>query len=234
MGKRLTKMIFEEEKKKDEKNEKLMIELCECCLMFNERIYSIRLISACVPCLLKVALRKDESMEAQKEVEMSLLALSSAIYSEELRKEQYLNEITEVIQYHQEHRNLTRLADQSAWMFFIECINCDKKIESEIVNELQFSREAAKELEELEIYVEWKKNGKSMSELKEIEIIRRWYSAICFNIQKKIRTQENGRLIASMIRMCGKTKNNYRCVYFECAMVFEFILNGELVDYDDL
>ncbi|KAH7819016.1 uncharacterized protein MONOS_13270 [Monocercomonoides exilis] len=77
LSKRMKEMIIDEnEKKKEEKNEKRLIDLCECYLLLN-RWPSSEMDSIIVPCLLKVALKKDETDEAQKEVEMALLALGN-------------------------------------------------------------------------------------------------------------------------------------------------------------
>ncbi|KAH7818888.1 uncharacterized protein MONOS_1740 [Monocercomonoides exilis] len=72
---RFEKMIYEEEKKKEEKNKGLLIDLCECYLLLNSSD-SQELLTTCVPCLLKAASVKEESEEVQTEVEMALLALS--------------------------------------------------------------------------------------------------------------------------------------------------------------
>eukprot|EP00770_Monocercomonoides_exilis_P002805 MONOS_2787.1-p1 / transcript=MONOS_2787.1 / gene=MONOS_2787 / organism=Monocercomonoides_exilis_PA203 / gene_product=unspecified product / transcript_product=unspecified product / location=Mono_scaffold00060:3828-4299(+) / protein_length=111 / sequence_SO=supercontig / SO=protein_coding / is_pseudo=false len=104
-------MIFEEEEKKEEKDEKLLVDLCECNLLLGS-IFSSKLISICVPCLLKVASDKEENEEAQKEVEMALLALNNIGFCK-VEQELFLDKITEIIKYLQEHRNLTRLAYQS-------------------------------------------------------------------------------------------------------------------------
>ncbi|KAH7816339.1 uncharacterized protein MONOS_18228 [Monocercomonoides exilis] len=106
---RFEQMIADENEKKTEgKNEKLLADLCECCLLINEGISS-KLLSICVPCLLKVALRNEENEESQKEVEMALLALRRIDTFHKIEKELYFNEIKEIIQHHQEHRNLTQL-----------------------------------------------------------------------------------------------------------------------------
>eukprot|EP00770_Monocercomonoides_exilis_P002644 MONOS_2627.1-p1 / transcript=MONOS_2627.1 / gene=MONOS_2627 / organism=Monocercomonoides_exilis_PA203 / gene_product=unspecified product / transcript_product=unspecified product / location=Mono_scaffold00055:91722-92453(-) / protein_length=179 / sequence_SO=supercontig / SO=protein_coding / is_pseudo=false len=75
LNKRFEQMIIEEEKKKEERNEKLLIDLCECTVLLSNEISS-ELLSIIVTCLLKVALKKDENEETQKEVEIALLALS--------------------------------------------------------------------------------------------------------------------------------------------------------------
>eukprot|EP00770_Monocercomonoides_exilis_P002643 MONOS_2626.1-p1 / transcript=MONOS_2626.1 / gene=MONOS_2626 / organism=Monocercomonoides_exilis_PA203 / gene_product=unspecified product / transcript_product=unspecified product / location=Mono_scaffold00055:88926-89638(+) / protein_length=192 / sequence_SO=supercontig / SO=protein_coding / is_pseudo=false len=76
LNQRFKQMIIEEDKKKEERNEKLLTDLCECHLLLNRRASS-ELFSIYVPYLLKVAMNKEESEENQKEVEMALLALSN-------------------------------------------------------------------------------------------------------------------------------------------------------------
>ncbi|KAH7819689.1 uncharacterized protein MONOS_17934 [Monocercomonoides exilis] len=70
-------MIAEEEEKKEKekRNEKLLVDLCECYL-FLSCGFTHELLSVCSPCLLKAASVKEESEENQKDVEMALLALS--------------------------------------------------------------------------------------------------------------------------------------------------------------
>ncbi|KAH7816355.1 uncharacterized protein MONOS_15034 [Monocercomonoides exilis] len=133
----------------------------------------------CVPYLLKVALKKVENEEAQKEVEMALLASSSIGIFNSIKKELYLNEIKEIIQHHHEHHNLTRIAYQSAWQFFIDRFFNDKSLEEVIVNELHFPRETAKELEVLTRCIDWKKKEeeneeKGRKETKEEVVLYRW------------------------------------------------------------
>ncbi|KAH7828104.1 uncharacterized protein MONOS_17242 [Monocercomonoides exilis] len=114
LNKIFEEMIFKEEKKRKEKDEKFLVDLCECYMMLCSGFISDELFSICIPCLLKVASAKDESEEVQKEVEIALFALSSINYLNEIEQGLFLNEIKEIIQYHQEHRNLTRLAYQEA------------------------------------------------------------------------------------------------------------------------
>ncbi|KAH7831359.1 uncharacterized protein MONOS_16957 [Monocercomonoides exilis] len=77
LSKRFELLYVEEENKKQGKNEKLLIDLCECCLLLTEGCLAKETLAECVAHLLKVALKKDENEEIQKEVEMALLALSS-------------------------------------------------------------------------------------------------------------------------------------------------------------
>ncbi|KAH7830448.1 uncharacterized protein MONOS_4705 [Monocercomonoides exilis] len=114
-------------------------------LNFN---YLFCLPSTCASYFLKVSLKKEESEEIQKEVEIALFALCS-IKQQKLKRKQYLYEMKEISKCHQEHRNLTRLAYQSAWEIFVHRLRNDKSVEKVIVNELHFVREVERELEEL-------------------------------------------------------------------------------------
>ncbi|KAH7818243.1 uncharacterized protein MONOS_10833 [Monocercomonoides exilis] len=69
------KTIIEENKKKKGKNEKLLIDLCECYLLLNFSFPS-KLTSIFVSNLLRIALNKEENEEIQEEVEVALLALT--------------------------------------------------------------------------------------------------------------------------------------------------------------
>ncbi|KAH7832775.1 uncharacterized protein MONOS_6929 [Monocercomonoides exilis] len=160
------KMIIEEEKKKEEKDENYLVDLCECYLM-HLSLQPSELFSICVPCLLKFALKKEESKETQKEVEITLLALSN-IDNYELKKELFLDEIKEIIKNHQEHYNLTRLAYQSVCAFLVNRFHCDyREMEDLIVNELHLVKEATREMEELISFEEYE--GESEEEKEESE-----------------------------------------------------------------
>ncbi|KAH7818590.1 uncharacterized protein MONOS_17999 [Monocercomonoides exilis] len=67
--------------------------------------------------LLREGLKKGESEDVQKDVDLALSALGNIKLSSIMKREMYLNEITEIIKYHQAHHNLTHLAYQSAWQF---------------------------------------------------------------------------------------------------------------------
>ncbi|KAH7828472.1 uncharacterized protein MONOS_17183 [Monocercomonoides exilis] len=163
LNKIFEKMIIEEEKKKEEKDEKHLADLYECFISLSFD-FPQGLILMCVSCLLKVALKKEEDEETQKEVEMALLALSCIYSHYEIEQKQYLNEIKEIIQYHQEHHNLTRLAYLYAWEFLIFRLDTDKSLNEVIVNELYFGREARRELKELSKCVDWKRKEERRGE----------------------------------------------------------------------
>ncbi|KAH7827994.1 uncharacterized protein MONOS_17235 [Monocercomonoides exilis] len=137
---RMREMMIDENEKKKEINEKILTDLCECYLLLN-RWFSSEMDSICVPCLLKETGKKEENEVIQKEVEMVLLALSCTYKYDNVSKELYLNEIKTIIEYHQEHHNLTRLAYQSAW------------------------REVAGELEDLLKCMDWKRKVKGRKEI---------------------------------------------------------------------
>ncbi|KAH7822899.1 uncharacterized protein MONOS_15428 [Monocercomonoides exilis] len=149
LSKRFEQMIIDKnEKKKEGKNKKLLANLSECYLLLN-RWASSEVILICMHCVLKVAMNKEESEEAQKEVEMALLALSNIAMWKIIEEKLFLKEIKEIIQYHQKCGNLTRLAYQSAWRFLVSRLWDDNSLEKVIVVEQHFAREAARELEEL-------------------------------------------------------------------------------------
>eukprot|EP00770_Monocercomonoides_exilis_P009607 MONOS_9559.1-p1 / transcript=MONOS_9559.1 / gene=MONOS_9559 / organism=Monocercomonoides_exilis_PA203 / gene_product=unspecified product / transcript_product=unspecified product / location=Mono_scaffold00399:23401-24648(+) / protein_length=314 / sequence_SO=supercontig / SO=protein_coding / is_pseudo=false len=201
LSKRMREMMIDENEKKKEINEKIITDHCECYLYLKDRTIS-RLPYACVTCLLKDALKKDETEEAQKEVEMALLALGNIGYWE-MKRELYLNEITEIIKYHQEHQNLTQLAYQSAWQFLMNRFSNDKSLEEVIVNELHFAREATKALEDLSKSVDWKKKeeGKGEREVKEVLVIERWINDIfCFLYSNTLWNEEIAGLLYSIVQ----------------------------------
>ncbi|KAH7825724.1 uncharacterized protein MONOS_17423 [Monocercomonoides exilis] len=172
---RIEKMIVDEDMKKEENDEKLHIDACECYLFLNNT-FSNEHLSICIPCLLKVASDKEKNKEALKEVEMALLALSGISDNHIICHELYLNEIAEILIYHQHHSNLTRLAYQSAWRFLLNRLVDDESSEEIIVSKLHFIDEATKELEELAKNVSGKRNEEERrrQEMIEYDIIKRW------------------------------------------------------------
>ncbi|KAH7822148.1 uncharacterized protein MONOS_5962 [Monocercomonoides exilis] len=200
---RLEKIIFDECEKGDGKDENRMVDLCECFLILCINCILDESLLICVPCLLNVALKKAEDEETQKEVEMALLALSNIPVFYEVKRELSTNKIKEIIKYHQEHRNLTKLAYQSAWEFLIYRLDTDKSYEA-IVNELHFAREAARELDELSKSVDWerKKEEERGKETKEEFLLMRWLSAIYSFFHTNISTNEEfDGLISSLIQI---------------------------------
>ncbi|KAH7815172.1 uncharacterized protein MONOS_8769 [Monocercomonoides exilis] len=236
------KMIIDENEKKIEKNVKLLVDLCESYLLSNSWA-SQKLLSTCVPCLLKVALNKEEREEIQKEVEMALLALSNIPGYYEVIREVYLNEIKEAIQYHQEHFNLTQLAYQSAWQFLINRFDCNGRLEKVIVNELHFAREARREIEELSKYIDWKRKEEGKGkETKELLILMKWLEMLKpFFFLCKSQNEEHVGLISSIVQVYRASRDNYKEISSQCifrlktaagneAIKVDFLLKGGAID----
>ncbi|KAH7815302.1 uncharacterized protein MONOS_14598 [Monocercomonoides exilis] len=220
-------IVDENEKEKGEMNEKLLIDLYECCFMMYDHYLPHDFLSLCIPCLLKVSLKKEENEEAKKDVEIALLALSSFALWETLEQELYLNEIAEIIQYHQEHHNLTQLAYQSAWQFLMILLYIDKSLEEVIVNELHFVKEARMELEELEKSVNWKRKeeGKGKKEEKEVWIIKRWIQTLeKFFLSCSLWNEEYEEIIGSIVGVFRASKDKYREICKGCISSFRGVV----------
>eukprot|EP00770_Monocercomonoides_exilis_P015449 MONOS_15399.1-p1 / transcript=MONOS_15399.1 / gene=MONOS_15399 / organism=Monocercomonoides_exilis_PA203 / gene_product=unspecified product / transcript_product=unspecified product / location=Mono_scaffold01221:7098-8131(-) / protein_length=325 / sequence_SO=supercontig / SO=protein_coding / is_pseudo=false len=217
----MKEMIIDENEKKEEMNEKIFTDLCECYALLGEDDIFGEVLSTVVPCILKVALNKEESEETRKEVEVALLALSN-VRASLFEKELYLNEIKEVIQHHQEYHNLTRLAYQSAWMFLVYRLWDDNSLEEVIVNELHFVREATKELKELTKCVNWKREKEEEDgkvERKEEVVLLRWLQILknyfCYC---ELRNEEFSELLGCIVRVYLAAKENHRDVSKECIL----------------
>eukprot|EP00770_Monocercomonoides_exilis_P001731 MONOS_1720.1-p1 / transcript=MONOS_1720.1 / gene=MONOS_1720 / organism=Monocercomonoides_exilis_PA203 / gene_product=unspecified product / transcript_product=unspecified product / location=Mono_scaffold00032:15633-16840(-) / protein_length=382 / sequence_SO=supercontig / SO=protein_coding / is_pseudo=false len=216
-----------------ERNEKLLADLCECYLMVNN-LFSIELLSICVPCLLKVALKKEESQETSEEVEMALLALSNIEYCE-IRRKLYLNEIKAIIRYHQEHHNLTRLAYQSAWQFLINEPYFEKEFEDWITNDLHFVKEATRELDELMKCVDWKKTEKELNKSKEVQIIWKYlktawkYFSKCQACCERIQFNE---FAEGVVKLFKAAKECERSLQTECAFLLMQMTLGKAEKID--
>ncbi|KAH7822900.1 uncharacterized protein MONOS_15427 [Monocercomonoides exilis] len=199
LKKKIESLIFEEGKKNDEKNEKLLIEMCECC-GFIYRNISPEIIPVYVPCMLNAALKKEESEETRKEVEDALLALNYIEEAHFVRIELFQSKIKEIIMYHQEHRNLTHMGYRSAWHFYLNRLLDYSFLGDAIVNELHFVREAARELEELSRSVRMKKKeGKVISpEFK--YTVNGWLETVLYYRQSGPRAKEDYvPLVQSMV-----------------------------------
>ncbi|KAH7820402.1 uncharacterized protein MONOS_11800 [Monocercomonoides exilis] len=231
---RFEKMIYEE-KKKERKNERLLVNLYECFLMLYDFGISNELLTACVRSLLKVALCKEDSKEAQKEVEIVLMALNNVNpFGSSMKKEQYLNEMTEIIRYHQEHRNLTRLAYQSAWEFLIDRLTYDGELNSAIVNELHFAKEARKELEDLARSLDGEENERNTKKVFEGNMLRRWIGTVevlFFNCQ--LRKEDSIGLMNSVARVFKVAKDNYDEIRLLCFCFFKRAANRNM-EYVDM
>ncbi|KAH7819254.1 uncharacterized protein MONOS_16270 [Monocercomonoides exilis] len=235
LGERFKKMIIDEEKK-EEKNEKLFSDLCECFVFLNGCINS-KMLCVCVPCLLKVASVKEESEENQTEVEMALLALSNISFYTEIEKEAYLKKITEIIEHQQNHRNLTKLAYQSAWEFLIKRFIKDRNLEDMIVNELHFGREAARELEELTRNVDWnrKKGEEGGKEAKEEFALVRWLQTFSIYFQIcRLKNEENVGLLKNIVQVHRAEKDYYSVISNLCIYSLRSAAERRVVKVEDL
>ncbi|KAH7818430.1 uncharacterized protein MONOS_18672 [Monocercomonoides exilis] len=221
---RFQEMIIDEEEKKEGKNEKLLVDLCECYLSLSDMTF-FKIHSICIPCLLKVAMRKEENEEAQKEVEMALLALSVIDAYFPIYQELYLNELKEIVKYHQEHHNLTRIAYQSAWKFLIKRIIFAKSLVDVVVNELHFARESRRELEELTRYIDRKKEkeeDKKGKEVKEVHIIGGWlYMLKSFFLFFRLRKEGLLMPLSSVVHMYRAARENYGEISEQCISVIK-------------
>ncbi|KAH7825171.1 uncharacterized protein MONOS_17476 [Monocercomonoides exilis] len=219
---RLERLITEEYLKKEDKNEKLLIDLCECYLLNRRDHASMKLLRVFLPCLLNAALNKDVSDENRNEAELALLALNNIGEGKELGKEWFLDEITEIIQYHQEHHNLTCLAYLSAWQFLMvrsyKCIDIRKGI----VNNLHFVREAKREIDGLVRCINWKNDENELKNLTETLMLKKW----CFVIDYYLRfcdfqCEEISLIITSLVSLCRRAMDNHHNLFNECIYLFE-------------
>ncbi|KAH7823852.1 uncharacterized protein MONOS_1108 [Monocercomonoides exilis] len=215
-------MTIEEEARKRKMNGKLLTDLCESHLLMQNRSVDLRkeLLLIYVRCLLNAASSKEEDEETQKEVEMALFALNNMNEFCEVKGALHFKAIAEIIKYHQEHRNMTRIAYHSIWEYFINVLNCMGNIRGNM-KELHFEREAAKELEELTEQVNWKKKEWVLRESKEVKLIVKWLEAIR-SIGGSLTTQKGEfvMLETSITNLCRAAKGSHREIYRLCILLF--------------
>ncbi|KAH7823028.1 uncharacterized protein MONOS_17613 [Monocercomonoides exilis] len=232
---RLNEMIIEEEEKKEEKDERLLADLCECYLLLSS-MFSNKLRSICVSCLLKVALNKEENEETQKEVEIAFMALSYISQYVEIKKDLFLNDMKEIIQYHQKHHNLTRLAYQSAWGFLMNRFYYNKSLEDYIANELHFGREAATELEELTRSVDWERKEEERGKGREEEdFIMRWIETLNnFFRNCRLWNEDFVKILSSISCIFRAAKDNHKEIRERCINFLQIATKIGAVKIDDL
>ncbi|KAH7825829.1 uncharacterized protein MONOS_18603 [Monocercomonoides exilis] len=224
--------------KKEGKNEKLLIDLCECYISLSND-FSSECLSICVPCLLKVASNKERHEDIQEELEMALLALSN-VRCCVVEQELYLGAIKEIIQYHQEHHNLTRLAYQSAWQFLINRLFKDKRLEDMIMNELHFGREASGELEELSKCVDWKREKAEEEEERGKErreelVIWRWLDAMYYFLYScRLWNEELAGVIGSVVSVFQASRDNRKRISNQCIYLFKRAAENVIMKIDVL
>ncbi|KAH7820441.1 uncharacterized protein MONOS_17820 [Monocercomonoides exilis] len=234
---RFEKLIIDESEKKEERNEKLLIDLCECYLTLRRfaNNFPDKLLTICASCLLKVSLNKEQSVKTQKEIEMALIAFSCISLWKVEESQLYIDEIIEIIQHHQEHHNLTQLAYQSAWEFLISRSSYEKSLECVIVNELHFVREVTKELEELEKCVDWKKKEKRIMKYGEVYTIMRWCKTVeSFVLSAKTQEKDYVKFVECILRLFKSARNNYWQMFKKHFKLFSHMMGSKIFDVYDL
>eukprot|EP00770_Monocercomonoides_exilis_P012442 MONOS_12386.1-p1 / transcript=MONOS_12386.1 / gene=MONOS_12386 / organism=Monocercomonoides_exilis_PA203 / gene_product=unspecified product / transcript_product=unspecified product / location=Mono_scaffold00682:11407-12650(+) / protein_length=290 / sequence_SO=supercontig / SO=protein_coding / is_pseudo=false len=185
--------------------------------------------------LLKAALIKNESEEARKEVEIALFALSSIDDYYKIEKKLYLEEMKEIIQYHQNNRNLSCLAYQSAWQFLIYRLLNDRHLEDNIVDATHFVREAARELKELTKCVDWKRKEEVTKRKKEQKAIMRWICTIKEPFREfDLWNEDVVGLICSIVELCRAARENEGGTFDNCISLFYSMATMLSVNVDAL
>ncbi|KAH7829064.1 uncharacterized protein MONOS_16205 [Monocercomonoides exilis] len=235
LNKRFEKMIINEKEKTEDKDERLLVDLCKSYACIST-FFSKELISICVPCLLKAASSKKRNKETQKEIEMALFAICHIGKCFILDYELYRYKIKEIILYHQKHNNLTRLACQSSWQFLVNGLPYYDCFEGVIVNELHFAREAARELKELMKSVDWKRKKEERGrETKEELVLLRWLKTLeRYFLSCTMWNEEFVGLLNSIVRVFLAAKDNYREVYLQCIHLLKKIADNKAIEIDVL
>ncbi|KAH7820053.1 uncharacterized protein MONOS_7572 [Monocercomonoides exilis] len=245
LAKRFENMI-ETEAMKRERDENLLIDLCKCYILLRREkdSVSIELRLIIIPFLMNVVLRKIKSKEAQREIEIILTALSTMEEKQNAITDLCVNEMVEVIKYHQQHRNLTRLAHQSAWIYLVNHFEPGGILERTCMNELHIAREVAMELEELTKCVDWKKKKAKWEAQKEAWMIKRWINTVKDKfgfLDFELRNVERIELYRWISRTCKLAGKNEREISKDCIKLFEsktagtntsidFLLKSEIVE----
>eukprot|EP00770_Monocercomonoides_exilis_P015115 MONOS_15061.1-p1 / transcript=MONOS_15061.1 / gene=MONOS_15061 / organism=Monocercomonoides_exilis_PA203 / gene_product=unspecified product / transcript_product=unspecified product / location=Mono_scaffold01136:5681-6617(+) / protein_length=294 / sequence_SO=supercontig / SO=protein_coding / is_pseudo=false len=170
---------------------------------------------------------------------MALLALWNTRFIK-IEKDLYLNEIKEIIQHHQEHRNMTHLAYQSAWQFLINRFGIDRSLEDDIVNELHFAKEATKELEELVKSINWKRKEKEKEEKRGEEtkkelVLLRWLRTLQHFLGSCLLWNEKyPELIRCVVQIYGAAKGNYRGIGSRCIYSLSMAAKNRAMKNEDL
>ncbi|KAH7828551.1 uncharacterized protein MONOS_4965 [Monocercomonoides exilis] len=234
LNRRIEEIIINENKKKGGKDEKLLVDLCEGYLMLLIDDFPEELLSIGVPCLLKVALSKEESEETQKEVEKALLTLNSIRC--DVKKELYLDAFKEIIQYHQKCGNLTHLAYQSAWQLLIERFYKEKSLGA-VANELHFVREAIKELEWLIKNIDWKRKEERRGEnegKEEYILIEGLQCLEHFFLFCQPRTDESVEHVSSVTQIFRAATDNREDIGVKCLYLLIRSANNGALEVEDL
>ncbi|KAH7832762.1 uncharacterized protein MONOS_6919 [Monocercomonoides exilis] len=167
---------------------------------------------------------------------MALLALSKCYYLGNLDQKVFLNEIKEIIHFHQEHHNLTRLAYQSAWELLIYTLIGEKFYEQVIVIELHFVRETRRELEELSKCVDWKrKKVEREKETKEVIVLMRWLNSLEFFFRFcSFWNEEFVGLFGNVVQLFRASSGNHREIRGECIDFFREAAGNKIMKVEGL
>ncbi|KAH7819656.1 uncharacterized protein MONOS_17929 [Monocercomonoides exilis] len=237
-------MIFEEMSKKEGKSERLLIDLCECYYLLSDDNINEKMAPSITSCLLKVASNEERSINIQKEVEMALLALSEGSRGTLVKGSQPLEEMIDIIYHHNDHRNLTQLAFQSAWRFMINNWHRNSNSQIVVVASMIFLTVVKRELKELIKCVDWKREDegreKIRSEPKATQMIIRWLDVLgnffimCdkwdddFNevvrfVVELFRTardneQEISEMCTHALKMLARSKNSSVDIFEKCGV----------------
>ncbi|KAH7832412.1 uncharacterized protein MONOS_9324 [Monocercomonoides exilis] len=232
---RFESMIDKEDQKKEEKNERLLLDLCESHILLSERYISRESLKACLHCIMNVVLKKEENEEMKKDVEIALLGLSNSHILTEAENELDLYKITEIIKIHQHHRNLSLASFLSAFKIFVEMAPTKKELIEIYLSELHFVREAAKELEELVKRTNERKEGEKFDEMIEMIIIKKWcnmlqmYFAYCDYSEA-----ECVGLIAALVQLFRAAKDASSDLSKQCINLFASMADKEGLRIEDL
>ncbi|KAH7816356.1 uncharacterized protein MONOS_15135 [Monocercomonoides exilis] len=149
----------------------------------------------------------------------------------------FLNEIKEIIKHHQEKRDLSRLAYQSAWQFLIYRLSLDKFFEDVNFVELHFPREVARELEELSKFLNLKKNEREKigNETKEEIVLYRWLriSEVYFR-RCRLWNEEFVGFVSSIVHMFLASRNHCEEIHYQCIISLYASTGNKAVKVEDL
>eukprot|EP00770_Monocercomonoides_exilis_P002608 MONOS_2591.1-p1 / transcript=MONOS_2591.1 / gene=MONOS_2591 / organism=Monocercomonoides_exilis_PA203 / gene_product=unspecified product / transcript_product=unspecified product / location=Mono_scaffold00054:113081-113947(+) / protein_length=267 / sequence_SO=supercontig / SO=protein_coding / is_pseudo=false len=167
---------------------------------------------------------------------MALLSLISIYKFNDKGRELFLDEIKDIIKYHQEHCNLTRLAYQSIWKFLMERLYSQRELEGVIENELHFAREATREMEELVECVNWKrKEEEGEKEMKDVIVLRRWLDEVnnylCSSPSWK---EKHIELVGGVVQVFHAAKDNRPAIRDKCIYSFGTAVRKRDVNVDIL
>ncbi|KAH7832722.1 uncharacterized protein MONOS_15261 [Monocercomonoides exilis] len=143
-------------------------------------------------------------------------------FSSHVEEDVFMNSIVSVIVHHQQNRNLTQLAYQSAWQFFMKRMHTNAQMESAMSMHFGFVEEARRELEELEKRADWQRKERRVKELKDIHTILRWLKTLNKHfVNHQPSRERNTRLAAVAVGICRKARACFGELSLECLVLLE-------------